>query len=157
MNTMYVNQNYEREKEALDFLSIKWKCHYTYIGKDVMSRVDAFLTRDNELKGIVEVKCRTQGLSWFKEYNSCMVSYAKIQIASDLSRLLQKKFFVVIQTSDRHLIVFQITDRQGRIVCPMNIRFSSGEKNNNFEKKEMVTAYLSIDGNSFCNIIKNDW
>lgn len=157
MKGQYVNRNVDRELEALEFLSIKWKCHFTYIGNDVMSRVDAFLTRDNELKAILEVKCRLQGLSWFKDYNSCMVSYSKIQIASDLSRLLQKKFFVIIQTGDKHLIVFQITDSMGRIVCPMNIRFSNGEKNNNFEKKEMVNAYLSIEGNNFCKIIKNDW
>jgi len=122
-----------------------------------MSRVDAFLVRDNDLKAIVEVKCRLQVLNWFKEYNSCMVSYSKIQIASDLSRLLQKKFFVVIQTGDMHLIVFQITDTQGRIVCPMNIRFTNAKKNNKFEKKQMVNAYLSLENNSFCKIIKKDW
>ena len=98
-----------------------------------------------------------QVLNWFKEYNSCMVSYSKIQIASDLSRLLQKKFFVVIQTGDMHLIVFQITDTQGRIVCPMNIRFTNAKNNNKFEKKEMVNAYLSLENNSFCKIIKKDW
>ena len=154
---MYENKNIDGEINALEFLSKFWECDYVYIGKDVMSRVDAFLVRDNDLKAIVEVKCRMQVLNWFKEYNSCMVSYSKIQIASDLSRLLQKKFFVVIQTGDMHLIVFQITDTQGRIVCPMNIRFTNAKNNNKFEKKEMVNAYLSLENNSFCKIIKKDW
>jgi len=155
--SMYENKNIDGEINALEFLSKFWKCDYVYIGKDVMGRVDAFLVRDNDLKAIVEVKCRLQVLNWFKEYNSCMVSYSKIQIASDLSRLLQKKFFVVIQTGDMHLIVFQITDTQGRIVCPMNIRFTNAKKNNKFEKKQMVNAYLSLENNSFCKIIKKDW
>jgi hypothetical protein len=150
------NLNEDGEIEALDLLSSKWSSEYTYVGRDVMSRVDAFLTRNNELKGIVEVKCRMQVLSWFREYDSCMVSFNKIQIASDLSRLLQKMFFFVIQTGDKHLLVFQITDNMGRIVCPMNIRVSKAQVNKNFEKKETINAYLSIDSNIYCKIIKNE-
>lgn len=154
MGKPIINQYIESELSVLKQISKKWDCEYVYVGSDVMSRVDAFLVRDNNLKAILEVKCRKQSYSWFKDYNSCMVSYAKIQIASDLSRLLKVKFFVLIQTGDGALIVFQITDEAGKIICPMNIRFTNGEKNNNFDKKQNTNAYLTIESNPFCKIIQ---
>ena len=151
------NVQWESEYNAIQLLCDKWKCSHTYLGKDMFSRVDGFLHKENELKGIYEVKCRTQGLSWFNDYKSTMISYAKIQIGSDLSRLLKAPFFVIIQTGDKHLITFQITDTEGRIVCPMNVRYQQAEKTPNFEKKATTNAYLTIDdGNGFCKIIKND-
>jgi hypothetical protein len=147
----------EREIEALDFVTQKWKCRYAYTGKDMFSRVDGFFLRDNELKGIFEVKCRNQGLSWFVDYKSTMISYAKIQIGSDLSRLMRCKFFVLIQTGDKHVIVFQITDEEGRIVCPMNIRYTNSEKNSNFDKKPTTNAYLSLEDNKYCTIHKKEF
>jgi hypothetical protein len=151
------NQSMGREISAIEFLCQKWSCGYTYTGKDMYSRVDGFFTKDNELKGIFEVKCRNQGLSWFQDYKSTMVSYNKIQIGSDLSRLLKVKFFVVIQTSENHLIVFQITDNDGRIICPMNIRFSDAEKTANFDKKATTNAYLNLEDNKYCWIFKKEF
>ena len=150
------NKFVDREIQAIELLCEKWKCNYAYTGQDMFSRVDGFFLRENDLKGIFEVKCRMQGLSWFQDYKSVQVSYNKIQIGSDLSRLLKCKFFFVIQTCEGHLLVFQITDDEGKIICPMNIRFSDGEKTLNFDKKPTTNAFLMIDDNKYCSVHRND-
>ena len=149
-----INPNWEQEKDAVDYLAQRWNCENTYLGKNVFGRIDGMLHRDNELKALYEVKCRTQGYSWFKEYKSTMFSYNRIQIGSELSRLHKVRFFVIIETCDKHLIVFQITNEEGKIVCPMNIRFKDAEKTHTFEKQESVNAYLSMENNKYCWIYK---
>ena len=151
--------NIRDERKALDELSKIWKCEYTYIGGDVFSRIDGIFTRDNVIKGIFDVKVKNQSLSWFEDYKSCMVNYSKIQMASDLSRLLKVKFFCVYQTSDKHLLVFQITNEEGQIVCPMNIRYNkpnpTQQKNNGKPMKQSAIAYLPLENNDYLTTYKS--
>jgi hypothetical protein len=91
-----------------------------------------------------------------------MYSYHKIQVGADLSRLLKCKFFIIIKTAEKHLIIFTITDENGKIVCPMNIRLSETKKNSNFDngkpnKNLHTTAYLTMENNPYCKVIKNEW
>ena len=148
----------DREKNTIEALSRIWKCEYKYAGKDVFSRVDGFMFKEDTLKAIFEIKCRNQSLSWFRDYKSCMVSYNKIQIGSDISRLLKVKFFIIIETGDRSIIVFQITDDEGKIICPMNIRHNEIEKNTNFDNVKEIqtttTAYLYLEENKYLRIYK---
>jgi len=145
-----------REIEVLKYLEEKWKCEIQYIGMNVYSRVDGFIFKSNELKGILEIKCRRQGLSWMKDYKSVVFSYKKLQIGADLSRLLGVKFFVIIETCDKGIIVFEITDANGTIVCPMNIRYNDVKQSNN-ETKSISNAYLSLEDNKYCTIFKREF
>tara|TARA_Y100001972_G_C7634059_1_gene318268 strand:+ start:29 stop:511 length:483 start_codon:yes stop_codon:yes gene_type:complete len=147
-----------REIEVLDYLQKKWGCTIQYTGMNVFSKVDGFIFKDNELKGILEVKCRRQGLSWMKDYKSVIISYRKLQIGSDLSRLLGVKFFVIIETCDKAIIKFEVTDREGVIVCPMNIRYNELSSTPKFNKKTSTNAYLSLEDNKYCTIYnRNEW
>ncbi len=147
-----------REIEVLDYLQKKWGCKIEYTGMNVYSKVDGFIFKNNELKGILEVKCRRQGLSWMKDYKSVIISYKKLQIGSDLSRLLGVKFFVIIETCDKAIINFEVTDRDGLIVCPMNIRHNEIGKNPKFQTKPTTNAYLSLEDNKYCTIYnRRDW
>jgi hypothetical protein len=141
-----------RELEVVEYLSKKWKCHIEYTGLNVFSKVDGYVFKDSQLQGLCEIKCRRQGLSWMMDYKSIVISFQKLQLGADLSRLLGVKFLVVIETSDKSLIVFEITDKQGNIVCPMNVRFKELDKNTNFEKKTLTNAYLSLEDNKYCKI-----
>lgn len=158
------NNIYLNEKSAIQRFCTIEKCQYTYVGKNVFSKIDGFLTLEDDIVGLFEVKCRNQSFSWFKDYKGAMISFHKIQIGSDLSRLLNTKFYVVIETSDKYLIVFQITDESGKIVCPMNIRYQEAEKTPTFDKKSSSNAYLSLsEENKYCvvydinNIIWKKW
>ena len=158
MNKKIDEQVAIRERDVLNFLQEKWKCQIEYTGTNVFSRLDGFIFSNGELKGILEVKCRRQGLSWMKDYKSVIISYKKLQIGSELSRLLGVKFFVVIETCDKAVIVFEITNREGVIVCPMNIRYNELKPNTNFEKKTTTNAYLTLEDNKYCTIHKRtDW
>jgi len=141
-----------RELEVVDYLKEKWKCHIEYSGLNVFSKIDGFIFKNSELKGICEIKCRRQGLSWMKDYKSIIISYNKIQMGADLSRLLGVKYLVIIETCEKSLIVFEITDTKGNIVCPMNIRYRELDKNTNFEKKTITNAYLTLEDNKYCKI-----
>jgi hypothetical protein len=149
----------EKELEAIASLCRIWKCEYTYTGRELYSRIDGIFTRDNVIKGIFDVKVKNQSLSWFEEYKSCMVNYSKIQMASDLSRLLKVKFFCVYQTSDKHLLVFQISNEDGQIVCPMNIRYNKPnplqQKNNGKPMKQSAVAYLPLENNDYLTTYKS--
>ena len=140
-----------RELEVIDYLKSKWKCEIQYTGLNVFSKIDAFIFQDSQLKGLCEIKCRRQGLSWMKDYKSVIISYKKLRTGAELSRILGVKFFVIIETCDKSIIVFEVTDNEGNIVCPMNIRYNEIGKNN-FEKKTITNAYLSLEENKYCKI-----
>ena len=145
----------EKELEALNSLCKIWNCEYTYTGRELYSRIDGIFTRDNVIKGIFDVKVKNQSLSWFIDYKTCMVNYNKIQLASELSRLLRVKFFCVFQTSDKHLLVFQITNEEGTIVCPMNIRYNPLKQKNSTIIKKSAIAYLPLDNNDYLSTYKS--
>jgi hypothetical protein len=151
-----------REIEVLKHLEEKWKCRIEYVGMNVYSRVDGFIFKNNDIKGILEVKCRRQGLSWMKDYKSVIFSYKKIQIGSDLSRLLGVPFYIIIETCDKGIITFQVTTHDGTIVCPMNIRYNETKypnQNNQSsnQTKSTTNAYLSLEDNKYCKIFKRDF
>jgi hypothetical protein len=140
----------QEEIKALTALCKIWKCEFTYIGGDVFSRIDGIFTRDNVIKGIFDVKVRKQSLSWYEDYKSVMINFNKIQVASEVSRLLKVKFFHVIQTCDGHILVLQITKEDGTIVCPMNIRYSEVKGLKNGETgKQTAVAYLPLENNGY--------
>jgi len=142
----------EREIQVVNFLATKWNCKIEYTGRNVFSRLDGFIFQDNQLKGICAIQCRRQSLSWMKDYNSVIISYPKLQLGSDLSRLLGVKYFVFIYTCDNHIIQFEITDRKGNIVCPMYIKSNTLPKSTNFEEKVVHNAYLSLEDSDYCKI-----
>jgi len=142
----------ERELQVVDYLKSKWNCHIEYTGRNLFSRVDGFIFKDNQLKGICAIQCRRQSLSWMKDYKSVIISYPKLTLGADLSRLLGVKYFVMIYTCDNQIIQFEITDKKGNIVCPMYIKPSVLPKSTNFEEKVVHNAYLDIENKDYCKI-----
>jgi hypothetical protein len=135
----------QNELLTLTNLSSIWNCEFTYTGADMFSRIDGIFTRDNVIKGIFDVKVRKQSLTWYEDYKSIMVNFNKIQIASEISRLLKVKFFHIVETSDKHIMVFEITKDDGTIVCPMNIRYSKDKGKKKGETgKQTAIAYLPL-------------
>ena len=152
---MEKNESVVLELQALSELSKIWKCEYTYIGGDVFSRIDGIFTRDNVIKAIFDVKVRKQSLSWYEDYKSIMINFNKIQVASEVSRLLKVKFFHIVKTSDNTLLVFEITKEDGTIVCPMNVRYSDGKKQKKEETgKQSAVAYLPLENNDYLSKFK---
>jgi hypothetical protein len=145
------------EKKVIEKISKIFKCEYLYSGADVFSKLDGFLFKDDCIRGCFEVKVRKQTLSWFEDYKSCMFSFNKIQDGSEVSKMFGIKFFIFIETSDGHILSFQITDRKGRIVCPMNMRYQNLKKTSSFTKgqeKLITSAYLSLEDNPYLKIYK---
>jgi hypothetical protein len=152
-----VDVSQQKEIQALQALCKIWKCEYTYIGGDVFSRIDGIFTRDNVIKGIFDVKVRKQSLSWYEDYKSVMLNFNKIQVASEVSRILRVKFFHIVQTSDGHLLVLQITKEDGTIVCPMNIRYSEMKELKKSETgKQTAIAYLPLENNEYLSKFKSN-
>jgi len=148
----------EKELLTLQNLSSIWKCEFTYTGADMFSRIDGIFTRDNVIKGIFDVKVRKQSLTWYEDYKSIMVNFNKIQIASEISRLLKVKLFHIVETSEKHIMVFEITKDDGTIVCPMNIRYSNTKVNQSTKKgelnKQTSIAYLPLENNEHLTIFR---
>ena len=137
-------ESMNNEINIVQRVSEKWDCEYTYIGKNLFSRIDGIFHKENELKGIFEVRKKKQTLKWLQDYNSCLVSFNKLVLGAELSRILGVKFFYIIGTGDNKVLIYTITERNGKIVCPMNIRYSEHSKKSlNFEKQ--TNAYLSLD------------
>ena len=150
-----------REQKAIADLAKAWSCQYIYTGKDKMARVDGFFYREGELKGIYEIKTRSNTLSWFKDYDSVLISFYKITIGAELSRLLRVPYFVIVETSDAQIITLQITDTNGKIICPMNIRVSTTIKSVAFKvkgvnQKNTTNAYLPLTNNTCLKILTKE-
>jgi hypothetical protein len=155
-------QNYLHiETIALRTLCIIWNCDYVETNKvdDRFSIIDGFFLRENTIKGVYEVKTRTQTYSWFKDYKSIIISYNKITHGSEISKIINAPFFVIIRTSCRKIIVFQITDSKGKVICPMNVRYTETQKSSTFDKgldnkKTSTNAYLLLDDNPNCFVFE---
>jgi hypothetical protein len=149
----------ELELNTLSNIGSIWKCEYTYFGGDVFSRIDGVFTRYNVIKGVFDVKVRKQSLSWYQDYKSVMLNFNKIQVASELSRILKVKFFHIVETSDKHIMVFDITKDDGTIVCPMNIRYSNSKVSKATKKvefnKQTAIAYLPLENNEHLTIYRH--
>lgn len=157
-NLSSIDISVEKELETLNNLCKKWKCEFTYFGGDVFSRIDGVFTKDNVIKGIFDVKVRKQSLSWYEDYKSVMLNFNKIQVASELSRLLKVKFFHLVETSDKHIMVIQVTKEDGTIVCPMNIRYSTTKVSQATKSSELnkqtAIAYLPLENNDYLTIYR---
>lgn len=153
------NQLVQQEINIIQTLCIIWKCDFVQTNKidNRFSIIDGFFMRDNTIKGIYEVKSRTQTLSWFKDYKSIIISYNKITDGCKISEIINAPFFVIIRTSCKKIVVFQISDYNGKVICPMNIRYSQTQKSTTFDKgldnKKITTnAYLLLEDNPNCLI-----
>jgi hypothetical protein len=55
--------------------------------------------------------------------------------------------------------VFQVTNEEGQIVCPMNIRYSKPnplqQKNNGKVVKQSAVAYLPLENNDYLTTYKS--
>ena len=142
------------EDNAIKTISVIWNCNYITTNKvdNRFSKIDGLFIRDNIIKGIYEVKTRTQTYSWFKDYKSMIISYDKITDGAIISRILNTPFFAIFRTSCKRILVFQITDNNGNLICPMNIRYTETQKSSTFDKglnnkKIIANAYLMLDDN----------
>lgn len=145
------------ETNALRTLCIIWNCDFINTSKhdNRFSKIDGLFIRENTIKGIYEVKTRTQTYSWFKDYKSIIISYDKITDGAIVSKIMNAPFFVIIRTSCAKIIVFQITDNSGKVICPMNVRYTETQKSSTFDKglnnkKTSTNAYLLLEDNPNC-------
>ena len=139
------------EQKTLQTISVIWNCNFTEATKKYPT-IDGIFTRDNELKGLYSVKSRTQTLSWFYDYKSIIISIDKVLNGAQLSSILKCPYFVVFRTSCKKIILFQITDSNGNIVCDMNIRGQIKDK----EKEIKSSAFLMIQENPNCYIFDEE-
>ena len=142
------------EQITLETISTIWNCDYHHATQKYPS-IDGIFTRQNELKGIYSIKSRTQTLSWFKDYKSVVVNIDKIINGADLSKNLRCPYFIIFRTSCKKIILFQITDNDGKIICDMNIRARTDEKEPDI-RKTITSAYLLIPENLNCFIFDED-
>jgi hypothetical protein len=157
------NDFHQDEISAIQTICTIWNCDYVFTDKEFkyQSAFDGMFIRDNTIKGVFEVKTRTQTYSWFKDYKSIIISYDKIFKGSQISSLLQCLFFVLVRTSCKKIIVFQITDNNGNVLCPMNVRYTQTQKSSTFDKgvnnKKITTnAYLMLEDNPFCFVYNEE-
>jgi hypothetical protein len=153
----------KNEEEVIKTICVIWNCDYTTTNKDTnnrFSRIDGFFTRNNEIKGVYEIRSRNQTLSWFRDYKSVLVGIDKIIEGSELSKKLNCPYFFILRTSCKKIILFQITDANGSIICDMNIRRAQTQKssiyNENHLKKQSTIAFLQIDDNVNCFIFDEE-
>jgi hypothetical protein len=142
------------EELAIKTICIIWNCDYINTSKhdNRFSKIDGLFIRDNTIKGIYEVKTRTQTYSWFKDYKSIIISYDKITDGAIVSKIMNAPFFAIFRTSCKRILVFQITDNNGRVICPMNVRYTETQKSSTFDKgldnkKVSTNAYLMLEDN----------
>ena len=91
-----------------------------------LSKVDGvFLNGDGQAVGIFETKSRVGDLKFEgqdpmftfrdKDYDSMLITAAKIDAMAEISKLLQVASFLIVTYSNEYIGVFQITDYKGTI------------------------------------------
>jgi hypothetical protein len=139
-------------KDELDAVAI-WQKHqpsltYCHTPKDRECPVDAVLTKDNCVKGVVETKCRYDMtlLQFFEERHGLwLVTFDKIisarQVALSLGVPLLGFLYIV---QDKTLLCKKITDSYGKFVVNMQMQNTFTQTTVNGGNIKRFNAYIDM-------------
>lgn len=134
------------EDEMIRYIEGKWKC--SIVKTSQFCLVDGLLLRDGQIKGIIELKSRKNTYDQMIQFDSLLISYAKIKAGVQMSELLNVPFYVAIKTSDDVYLYWEISDN-GIYSIGMSLDYKETNKrtdiNNDGSKAMRYNAFIKIN------------
>lgn len=137
------------EKQAVEIFNSRFPdVKYVQTPKTRESKVDAFLTQNDELVAIVETKCRYNiDLDRLRSFNNeWLVTWDKIEQSRQIASILCVRFVGWLYlVSDRTLLTIDIADANGLLTVPIRIEATRTQKTGNGGSTIRNNAYISMD------------
>jgi hypothetical protein len=133
------------EEQMIEYIQEKWNC---VIAKtSTFCLVDGILIRDNQIKGIIELKNRNHTYEQMLQFSTLLISFDKIKKGVELSEILSVPFYVVMRTSDNIYLYWEICDN-GMFSIGMKLDHKETNKrteiNNDGSKAIRYNAFINI-------------
>jgi hypothetical protein len=137
---------HSKEDEMIAYLEDRWKCKIARTSTFCI--VDGIIMRDNQIKGIIELKNRHHSYEQMKQFDTLLLSFDKITIGRELSKTLNVPFYVAMRTSDDIYLYWKICDN-GIFTIAMMLDHKETNKrteiNNDGSKISRYNAFLKIN------------
>lgn len=114
--------------------------------------VDYILTKNGDLVGIAECKCRNLSKEDLIRFGTWLVTYEKLKKAAILSKFLCTPFYgIVYCTKDSSLAIFKITDKTGNFLLKFKVEKTETQRTVNGGVAYRENAFLPVER---CNWVK---
>jgi len=108
--------------------------------------IDAILTRDNLVVGLVEAKSRNMTKQQLSAFGSYLIKHDKLLRGIALSVALQARFDVVVNLIPDHIIaVWNITTPRGELMLDLNPKETITQATCNGGSAQRINAYLAVN------------
>lgn len=144
-------------EKVIKVIEKRWQVQVVKTPEDKPAAVDLLLVKDDLLKGIIEIKCRTNTLQQIQDWgNTWLVTHEKIKQGQQLSHQLRVPFIGVLYIIPNNLIYYwKITNEDGEYLFDFEVKDSETQKTINGGRIIRENAYLSLDhGKILKNISK---
>lgn len=133
------------EAQMIQYIQDKWKCSIMKTSEFCL--VDGFLVRDNEIKGIIELKNRHNTYDQMVQFETLLMTYEKIKVGVKMSDILNVPFYVAMRTSDNIYIYWEIYNN-GKYSIGMKLDYKETNKrteiNNDGSKMTRYNAFIEV-------------
>ncbi len=106
--------------------------------------IDGFFHDNLEIHGIFEIKCRGNSYEQFKEWGTWLVTEEKVNKIKSLSKDLNVPGYFIVETKDRVLLIFHVTNNRGKLLLPFKSdkTFTQATVNGGFANRQ--NAFFKI-------------
>lgn len=110
------------------------------------SRIDAMLIDSGDvLSGLFEIKSRTLSMSQLRTYETLLITNNKIKAGVELSKQLQCPFYVAAITSDDHIVIWKITNQNGKKIISFTVETTETQRTiADKTRTKRANAYLKV-------------
>lgn len=135
------------EKNMLDIIRNATNNSFLFeTNKDMPSKVDGVIIKNNELSGVFESKCRNMSIEELKKYGSWLVTFDKIMDGKVISKLLGVPYIGFLYLiKDKIVMYWKITDKYGNFLFEFSIKNTKTQKTINGGNIVRTNAFLPFD------------
>jgi hypothetical protein len=134
------------EEQMIEYIEEKWKCKI--VPTSTFCLIDGIVVQDNVIKGIIELKSRNSTYEQRVQFDTLLITFDKIKMGIDMSRMLSVPFYVAIKTSDDIYLYWEICN-DGIPTIGMQLDYSETNKrteiNNDGSKAIRYNAFIKIN------------
>ena len=145
INTKKGQESLRHEKKMLEKIKLSISVQLIETPKNMDSKIDGIIVKDDQISGIFESKCRDMSYMELLDYKSWLVTFNKIMDGKKLSEMLRVPFFGFLYLIPDELVFYwKITDEFGEFRFGFDIKRTLTRKTINGGMAMRTNAYLPV-------------
>ena len=145
INTKKGQESLRHEKKMLEKIKLSFSVQLIETPKNMDSKIDGIIVKDDQISGIFESKCRDMSYMELLDYKSWRVTFNKIMDGKKISEMLRVPFFGLLYLIPDELVFYwKITDEFGEFRFGFDIKRTLTRKTINGGMAMRTNAYLPV-------------